>query len=278
MTGPDDFPVLPPAKRSAKLQKYSAPALEKGLEILEFLSLQTHARSMLEIAIGVGRNKNEIFRMIIVLEENGYIERQDADSFLLSDKLYHLGLRKPSNRRLTDVALPAMDAFCEAMPFCCFLAVSVGIEALTMAKAESPDAFTFSVTVGQRVAIHESAEGLCMLAYMPQPRRLQIFRRLGLNGKVETKLQTELTQIAQQGFAKLENAFVTGVTNVAVPIFDAFGEVAVGALCVPFVELKHRQIPIALMQKRLKSTAEEINFEIARRSTTTFANHSQARR
>lgn len=273
MTGSDDFPILPFAKRSAKLQKYSAPALEKGLEILEFLSLQTHARSMLEIATGVGRNKNEIFRMIIVLEENGYIERQDTDSFLLSDKLYHLGLRKPSNRRLTDVALPAMDAFCESMPFCCFLSVAVGIEAVIMAKAESPDAFTFSVTLGQRVAIHESAEGLCMLAYTRQPRRLQIFRRLGLNGRAETKLQTELTQIIQQGFAKLDNAFVMGVINVAVPVFDAFGEVAVGALCVPFVELKHRQIPIALMQKRLKSAAEEMNFEIARRPTTTFANH-----
>ncbi len=74
-----------------KLQKYSAPALEKGLDILELLShCSDGGLSQSEVAEGVGRSKNEIFRMMVVLEERGYIKRSEDDTFLLTSKLGEL--------------------------------------------------------------------------------------------------------------------------------------------------------------------------------------------
>ena len=68
------------SEAKTKLQKYSAPALEKGLDILELLSLCSGGGlSQSEIAEGLGRSKNEIFRMMVVLEERGYIKRSDGD-------------------------------------------------------------------------------------------------------------------------------------------------------------------------------------------------------
>jgi len=40
--------------------KYSAPALDKGLDTLEFLSAQATPQSQVEISKGVDRSSNEI--------------------------------------------------------------------------------------------------------------------------------------------------------------------------------------------------------------------------
>ena len=57
--------VTPMSEQKTKLQKYSAPALEKGLDILEFLSLSDVSPTLSQLAQGIGRSKNEIFRMVI---------------------------------------------------------------------------------------------------------------------------------------------------------------------------------------------------------------------
>jgi len=56
-------------------QKYTAPALEKGLDILERLSLSETGLSLSEIARDLGRSVSEIFRMLVVLEQRGYISQ-----------------------------------------------------------------------------------------------------------------------------------------------------------------------------------------------------------
>ena len=46
---------------------YAAPALEKGLDILELLASAEQSMTTGQIADALGRSKNEIFRMVFVL-------------------------------------------------------------------------------------------------------------------------------------------------------------------------------------------------------------------
>jgi len=88
-------------------KSYSAPALEKGLDILESLAEKESAVSLRELAERLGKSKNEIFRMIHVLIARGYVQRDsDTDELTLSPKLFGLGLRTPQSRTLLEVALP----------------------------------------------------------------------------------------------------------------------------------------------------------------------------
>ncbi|HET8830326.1 MAG TPA: helix-turn-helix domain-containing protein, partial [Pelobium sp.] len=71
--------------------KYQAPALEKGLDILEYLSSQSVPVSQTEIAGNLNKSSNEIYRMLVCLEDRGYIIRDQVSSkYKLSLKLYHL--------------------------------------------------------------------------------------------------------------------------------------------------------------------------------------------
>lgn len=50
------------------MAKYHALALDKGLDILEFLSARIASQSQQEIAKGINRSANEIYRMLICLD------------------------------------------------------------------------------------------------------------------------------------------------------------------------------------------------------------------
>ena len=62
-------------------EAYQAPALAKGLEVLEFLSGQTEPYAVSELARALGRSRNEIYRMVVVLERSGYLWRSDVIGF-----------------------------------------------------------------------------------------------------------------------------------------------------------------------------------------------------
>ena len=69
------------SKPKNSLDKYTAPALEKGLDILEFLADFPEGLSKVDIAKGLGRSLNEIFRMVSVLEKEdtfSVIRKQNA--------------------------------------------------------------------------------------------------------------------------------------------------------------------------------------------------------
>lgn len=66
---------MPPLEEELGERKYRAPALEKGLDVLELLS--SHGRPMTpsQMSVTLKRSVSELFRMIQVLEFRGYIEQ-----------------------------------------------------------------------------------------------------------------------------------------------------------------------------------------------------------
>ena len=82
-------------RRKTKPETYQAPALTKGLEVLEFLSGQAEPHAVSELARALGKSRNEIYRMVIVLEQLGYLARTEGDRFSLTRKLFDVAMRAP---------------------------------------------------------------------------------------------------------------------------------------------------------------------------------------
>ena len=60
---------------SARRKSYTAPALSKGLDILELMTSETEGLSLGQVAEKLSRSKGEIFRMLTILEDRNYIYR-----------------------------------------------------------------------------------------------------------------------------------------------------------------------------------------------------------
>ena len=67
--------------------KYTAPALDKGLDILEVLANADQSMSLNALAKAMGRTVSEIFRMAVTLEQRGYLILDDNDRYSLSLKM-----------------------------------------------------------------------------------------------------------------------------------------------------------------------------------------------
>jgi Fic family protein len=78
--------------------RYRAPALDKGLDILELLAEQKEGLTRAEITKLLGRNASEMYRMLERLVARQYVVRSAAgDRYSLSLKLYALPML-PNNR------------------------------------------------------------------------------------------------------------------------------------------------------------------------------------
>src|SRR3954463_2173863 len=104
-------------------RRYRAPALEKGLEILELLAGEAGPLPVSAIGQRLGRSTNELFRMIQVLQYRGYIQQETGGGYRLTDKLFSLGMEQPRTRNLLEVALPAMRQLAVRIGQSCHLAV-----------------------------------------------------------------------------------------------------------------------------------------------------------
>ncbi|HEV7286119.1 MAG TPA: helix-turn-helix domain-containing protein, partial [Kaistia sp.] len=81
----------PAPKRAAKTAAagkvakpaYSAPALEKGLDVLELLASLSEGVTPSQIAQQLGRSLQEVYRVVVALERRGYIQRPPGEESLV---------------------------------------------------------------------------------------------------------------------------------------------------------------------------------------------------
>jgi DNA-binding IclR family transcriptional regulator len=152
---------------------YAAPALEKGLDILELLAKQEEGLTRREIAERLGRSVSEIFRMIEALTRRSYLV-QNGDTFLLGMKLFELAHELPPMNRLLKEALPRMEALAKAVDQSCHLTVLSGPRQLVIAQVDTPEGVGFSVKIGAMLDLLKSASGRVLLPfrYQEETRRL----------------------------------------------------------------------------------------------------------
>src|SRR3954469_2528113 len=79
------------AESSAKTSRYRAPALEKGLDVIELLAAEKSPLNLSAISQRLGRSSGELFRMLQVLEFKGFITTSESGAgYVLTNKLFAL--------------------------------------------------------------------------------------------------------------------------------------------------------------------------------------------
>jgi DNA-binding IclR family transcriptional regulator len=150
--------------------KYRAPALEKGLDVLELLAARGEPMGMVQIAAALNRSVSELFRMVQVLEHRGYVANTPTgDGLVLTNKLFSLGMTRAPAKSVLEAALPVMRRLSETIGQSCHLAVASAAEMVVVARIEAPGNQGFSVRVGYHRAIVEATSGLVLYAFQPEP-------------------------------------------------------------------------------------------------------------
>ena len=130
---------------------YRAPALDKGLDILELLATQPQGLTRAQIVKDMARSPNEIYRMLERLVARQYVTRSaSGDRYALSLKLFAMAHAHPPLNRLVNQALPVMDDFARRAEQSCHMGVYDRGNVLIAAQINSPRGWSFSVQRGAR--------------------------------------------------------------------------------------------------------------------------------
>ena len=203
--------------------KYSVPALEKALDVLEYLSEQAVPLTQAQLARALKRQAGEIFRMLACLESRGYLRREPVTgAYSLTLKLFELSRTHSPYELLLKVAQPLMRALAEEVRESCHLSVIHHGRVLVLAQAESPRPFRLSVEVGSLHSPMNTTSGRVLLGQMDDAIRDEILGR-------EKHWQQEkpaarqaflkrLATIRSRGFERAEGERFVGALDMGVPV------------------------------------------------------------
>jgi DNA-binding IclR family transcriptional regulator len=218
--------------------RYRAPALDKGLDILELLSQEPSGLTRSEIVRAMGRSQGEIYRMLERLVARDYVTRLEGDRYELSMKLFVLATRYPPISRLIAAAAPKMAQFARSAVQSCHLAVYDGGDVIIVAQESSPGDWGLTLRLGARISLHETGSGRTLLAFQTDARRAQMMaehRASSAHSRADPTLEESLTHIRHHGHWRGPSRQARGVLDISVPILGP-SDAAIAVLTCPYVE------------------------------------------
>ncbi|MCX2452488.1 IclR family transcriptional regulator [Pedobacter sp. PLR] len=203
--------------------KYQAPALDKGLDILEHLSAQSIPLSQTEIATGLDKSPNEIYRMLMSLESRGYILRDEVSGkYRLSLKLFYLSHRHSPVDELRKAAQYPLEELANKIRQSCHLSILYMNQIMVIIHAKSPGPIALSIEEGNLFPLPLTASGRVFLSYMQNSER-----EIALSGypiymaypdQEKKNFLNSLLEIQSKGADLRNSDLANGVIDVSVPI------------------------------------------------------------
>lgn len=239
--------------------KYRAPALEKGLDVLELLATAKSPITLSQISARLDRSVSELFRMVQVLEARGYVGMSaSGEGFELTNKLFSLGISRGPSQNLLASALPLMQTLSDQTRQACHLAIASDDRMVVIARIEAPGDVGFSVRVGYQRPLAHSTSGLLIYAFQ-KPKIREQWRALlkpGLSPDEWATFEAQAEMALAQGHFSAPSSYIDGITDISCPVINDVGVVA--ALTMPWIHIEDG-IPLDDALVRLKATAKTLS-------------------
>lgn len=265
------FPLHMSAKRNGDLStkqaeedRYRAPALDKGLDILELLATIEDGLTQAEIAKVLGRSPNEFYRMLDRLMRRGYVTKIEGDRYALTLKMFGLAQFHAPTRRLASFATPRMRELAARTQQANQLVVFDRGAAVVVAQQEAPGYWGISIRVGSHIDLFDTGSGHVLLAFSTQETREMMVAETTPPGAaprpMPDELATRLKAVRSAGYERMASLQTVGVVNLSVPVLGADGH-AIAALTVPYLpQVDAEGTPgVDEALEALRETAEVLN-------------------
>lgn len=213
---------------------YSVPALEKALDVLEFLSNAQQALGLNEIAEALDRSRPELFRVMVCLHSRGYVLRDASGRYRLGSKMFEVGSRQIARQALVSLAMPALEDLAATSGESCQLSIVERNRLLVIATAVGSGYLQLELKVGTAIPLYYSVVGLVAIAFGPETgyeeswqRRQEIVKQGG--DIIEPDLpdyrawRKRLDAIRRNGGLAAQSAQHPGSRVHAAPLVDSVG-------------------------------------------------------
>ena len=216
-----------------------APALDRGIDVVEFLASAKGPVSFSEILGSLDIPKASLVRILNTLCKRGIIDKtEEKGRYRLGMKLLYLGNRLQAKLRLRSVAWPFMQNLAEKVQETVEISILDRDQLVLIEQIEGAgDVRVYSRVGGAYPYFHAVSVGKVYLAHMNPEKRKKVLNQVGLPAVTQwtitnlDDLEEELSRILKNGYATEDQELRKGVRRVAAPIYDHQRQVA-GCLSV----------------------------------------------
>jgi IclR family transcriptional regulator, pca regulon regulatory protein len=205
-------------------------SLARGLDVLQVFDAHHRALSLAEVATATGLARPTARRLLLTLEELGYVRSHDG-TFVLTPKVITLGTAYVASLGLWEVARPHLEALVRRTGESSSMAQLDGSDIVYVARVSVPKIIALRVDIGTLFPAQQTSQGKVLLAALT-PEELnaavEVPSRSGLPtyiGRTRTELDEELVRVRARGWALADEELAPGVRSVAVPVRDGAGQV-----------------------------------------------------
>ena len=207
-----------------------APALLRGLDILEDLHDQAVAQSVSEIAERLKLPANSTLRLLMTLESKGYVERNpESLQYRLTRKAGSLALYGAREQSLMETALPFMRELRNQTGETVHLSVIENGHGVVLEHMPSTHVFRFVCNPGATFGLHTAASAKAILATLPAEDRERLLagyrfvRMTPATITARTDFERSLERGRKAGYWEDHAEGFDGINCVASPVFNAQG-------------------------------------------------------
>jgi IclR family pca regulon transcriptional regulator len=206
-------------------------ALARGLDVIRAFAPHRPSMSLSEVAGITGLARPTTRRILLTLEELGYVRAANG-TFALTPRVLELGMAYIGSTSIWELARPHMEKLVARTGESSSLAQLDGSDIVYVARVAVPKIITLAVTIGTRFPALQTSLGKVLLAplsansleqTLSQPSRSGITPRW--NPTAEER-DCVLHEVRERGWAITDEQLARGIRSIAAPVYDRPDHVA----------------------------------------------------
>jgi len=222
------------ARIKAPVRTYSAPAVDRTLDILEYMAKHPRPYGATELSRVLNIPINSVFRILKRLTDREYtVQDQFSDGYQLSTKVFSLGMSLYTRFELRQRARPHIEWLCRETQETCQLQIPHGDMVLVLDTVSPEVSYYLRVVPGGLVYYHPNAYGKVMLAFMAEdevkkliPPRLPALTPHTI--VLRTELMKQMEEVRKTGLGYDNEEYNEGIRCIGAPVFDVEGRIVAG--------------------------------------------------
>ncbi|WP_236791471.1 IclR family transcriptional regulator C-terminal domain-containing protein [Amycolatopsis sp. GM8] len=205
-------------------------ALARGLDVLRCFEPGRPAMTLSEVATATSLARPTARRILITLEQLGYVRGTDG-TFSLTPRVLELGMAYIGSVSLWELARPHLRELVRQTNESCSIAQLDGSDIVYVARVAVPKLVALAVTIGTRFPALPTSLGKVLLAALTPAeldRALAEPSRAGVPSRWTAdrgEIDAALREVRARGWASTDQQLALGIRSIAAPIRDGDGKV-----------------------------------------------------
>jgi IclR family pca regulon transcriptional regulator len=211
--------------------KHFVNGLAKGLSMIQAFSAETPALTLAEAATATSLTRASARRILMTLEDLGFVAREGVRHFILTPKVLALGYSYLASTPLWSFASPILQELVEEVHETCAIAVQDGTDLVYVLRIPIHRILSQGVIVGSRLPLYCHSGGRVLLSDLSPAQLDSYFTRARLKEFTPrtvvdpARLRKLLKDVTRQQYAWVSSEIEENIAGLSVPIRQTDGRV-----------------------------------------------------